>query len=317
VTHPRVLAVDPNDHAQWLAARRRGIGSSDVAAILGMSKFATPYSVWVDKVEGLPEDESPALEFGRRLEAVVADAFADRHPEFLVFKPSEMYAHGEFEWMLANPDRLLWEDGDLVGVLEVKTSNYADDWSGDEPPDYVLLQVQHQLAVMDLPFGIVALLMFGREYREFRVERDERVIAMLVDLERDFWRRVEEHDPPPVDESEVTEAAIKWLYREPDPETVVELGDDGALLLEERAQAKRALDEAERAFRAADNALKARLGNRTVATVRGEVAATWNVVVRQGDLDVDALAADHPELVQKYRRPATTYRRLHVKKAWA
>ena len=34
----------------WLAARRSGIGGSDIAAICGLSPYQTPYDVWLDKL---------------------------------------------------------------------------------------------------------------------------------------------------------------------------------------------------------------------------------------------------------------------------
>lgn len=38
-----------DDRAEWLEWRRNGIGATDVAGILGVSPWASPWSVWADK----------------------------------------------------------------------------------------------------------------------------------------------------------------------------------------------------------------------------------------------------------------------------
>ena len=64
---------------QWLEARRKGIGGSDAAAILGMSHYSTPYSVFAEKMGALPEKEdSEAMRQGRDLEAYVAVSVPSR-----------------------------------------------------------------------------------------------------------------------------------------------------------------------------------------------------------------------------------------------
>lgn len=320
---PTIIPVDPEDREAWLAQRRLGIGSSDVAPILGMSNFSSAYSTWVDKVEGLPEDDNDAMKWGRKLEAVVADEFAERHPEFLVVKPVVMFAHAEHAFMQANPDRILapasksLEPGDdplkPCALLEIKTSNYTDDWQ-ENPPDYVLLQVQHQLAVMGLSKAYVALLMFGREYREWVIERDDATIALLIEHEAEFWRRVVEKDPPAPDGSEATTDAVKWLYRDADPDAEFEGGERAAGLLRKRAAFKAEVTEAEKRVEAVENELRTMFGDRVHLLIDGEAAASWTPV-RTERFDEKAFAADHPDLAAQYRKPSA-YRRLNIKKGW-
>ena len=58
---------------QWLEQRRKTIGGSDAAAIVGLSKYASPFSVWAEKTGRLPEKEdSEAMRQGRDLEDYVA-----------------------------------------------------------------------------------------------------------------------------------------------------------------------------------------------------------------------------------------------------
>ena len=314
MTPPVVIPIDPEDRPAWLAQRRKGIGSSDVGPLLGMSPFATPYSLWVEKTEELPEQEdTDALRWGRRLEAVIADEFAERHPMLDLWKPNVMYAHADRPYMQANPDRLILRgDDEPDALVEIKSSNWTEDWENG-PPDHVLLQVQHQLAVMDLPRAWIALLMFGREYREWLIERDEATIALLLDLEADFWRRVTEMDPPPVDGDEATVDALKALYHDPDDEAV-EGGDRAAALLRHRKDLKFRGKELETELNRCENELRVIFGNRTRMLVGGEPAASWSIV-NSARVDMEKLEAEHPDLVASYRKQSS-YRRLSVRKAF-
>jgi len=76
--------------------------------------------------------------------------------------------------------------------------------------------------------------------------------------------------------------------------------------------AKAALRAAEDAEEAASNALRAALGNASVATVDGVKAATWKAQERTA-LDIKRLATDNPELAEKYRT-VSTFRVLRTTK---
>ena len=58
---------------EWLKLRKKTIGGSDAAAVVGLSKWASPYSVWADKTGKVPDKEdSEAMRQGRDLEEYVA-----------------------------------------------------------------------------------------------------------------------------------------------------------------------------------------------------------------------------------------------------
>jgi putative phage-type endonuclease len=171
------------DREAWLDLRRHGIGGSDVSAIVGLSNYATPLSVWLEKT-GLyrPDDDpSEAMEWGNILEPVVADEFSRRSG--IPTTPYKfLLAHPEHPWMLANVDRLITADPVLLvdehGVYEGKTTNAfarADWGTEDDPkvPDHALLQSHHYLAVTGLPYAYVAVLIGGQRLVWRRVERDE------------------------------------------------------------------------------------------------------------------------------------------------
>jgi putative phage-type endonuclease len=70
--------VEHYDNRQaWLEARQRGIGASDAAAVLGLSGYSSPYSVWYSKTSPIEDrgDEDELIYWGRRLEPIIADEF--------------------------------------------------------------------------------------------------------------------------------------------------------------------------------------------------------------------------------------------------
>lgn len=101
---------------EWLEARRAGVTASEVAAVLGLSKYESPRSLYHRKRGEIPdEDDNDAMKWGRRLEAPIADEFADRHPE-LTAELGGLYVNLDRTWQMATPDRLLYEYDGVVDV---------------------------------------------------------------------------------------------------------------------------------------------------------------------------------------------------------
>lgn len=188
-------------NAQWVEARKQGIGGSDVAAIMGLNSYTSPYEVWLVKTGQMePPDLSgkQAVEWGNRLEDVVAQKFAEAHHELKVEVKEATLVSKERPWAFANLDRMLTDaDGDH-GILEVKTVGAfrASDWD-DGVPTYYLTQVAHYMSVTGFDWAYFAVLIGGQEYREYRVERDEEDIKAVNAYVDEFWHtNVEGHVPP-------------------------------------------------------------------------------------------------------------------------
>ena len=115
-------------------------------------------------------------------------------------------------FMLANIDREVLGDPQ-VNILECKTTgiNGAKLWK-EGVPDYVQLQVMHQLAVTGKAAADVAVLVCGQELQIHRVYRDQRMIDHLIDLEGRFWGYVTSDTPPPPDGSDSAAKALQALY---------------------------------------------------------------------------------------------------------
>lgn len=182
----------------WLGERRRGIGGSDAAKVLGVSRWGGPLSVYLEK-KGLyiPDDPGEPAYWGTVLEDVVAREF-EKRSGLRVQRQNKIFTHPDYPWMLANIDRRIV--GQNKG-LECKTaSNFmGDEWEGDELPDAYYIQIQHYMAVMGWEACWVACLIGGQRYVQKEVQRNPELINTIIEKEREFW---EEHFlkdvPPPV-----------------------------------------------------------------------------------------------------------------------
>lgn len=272
----------------WHARRKLGVGGSDIASIAGLSRYGSAMSVYLEKIgadEG--DEENEAMEWGNRLEATIADKFADEHPEFTARKEMEAgeevtFTHPEHEWAFAHPDRLLFAGGAVVALWECKTvgrearnHNWSDGGGGDIVPDYVIAQIQWYLGVLGLPVAYLSVLFEGRFYREFVIERDDEMIALLLKVGEEFWRHVIDRTPPAIDASDATKEVLAILYRETVDEEV-EVDND---LLFRRIEAYEAMVQAKSILQGIENQIKAALGEHQTGR-SSEYVATWKPQTR-------------------------------------
>jgi len=178
--------------------RLSGIGGSDAGAILRVSPFQEPYTLYLEKIGELePEDISgqPQIRWGHLLEEPVAQAYVEKTGR-KVQRDNRSYRHKDHPFMIAHLDRKVV--GEKRG-LECKTSAFGIGWglSGtNEIPPYVYAQVQHYVKVREFDQWDVACLVGGNDLRIYEIGRDDEFIARLIEAEEEFWDRVEARVPP-------------------------------------------------------------------------------------------------------------------------
>jgi putative phage-type endonuclease len=201
--------------AEQLKARETGIGGSDAAAALGLSKRKTALELYLEKRgdivrEEIPEDNE-VIWWGRALEPIVRQRYAEKTGR-VVLLPEGTLCHPAYGFMLAHVDGII--QGEKRGY-EGKTAFHPGGW-GEEgtdqiPPEY-LLQVHHYLTVTEFEVWDVAVLI-GRTFQTYEVAADREMSEMLIAGEADFMRRVREGDPPPLDYDHATARdVVKKLY---------------------------------------------------------------------------------------------------------
>ncbi len=186
---------------QFHARRRQGIGGSDVAAIVGVSKWKTPLQVYMEK-KGLAEleEENQAMRMGKKLEPIIVELYKEKNISDLAVEIITGEANNGKEKMIVekgdyyyfHPDGLLINTqlNDVVfGGFEAKTSRVMKNWGfePDEVPMDYILQVQWGMFVCELPFFDLAVLLQGNEYRQYRIERNEETVEWLKGKVDTFW----------------------------------------------------------------------------------------------------------------------------------
>src|SRR5260221_100837 len=106
----RLILPHDADRDEWLAARRLGVTASEIAVILGISPFDSPFNLYYKKTGQISEDfDNNAMSLGRHLEPWIADRWADEHPDWHI-EMAGLFASVDRPWQLATPDRLLFDD---------------------------------------------------------------------------------------------------------------------------------------------------------------------------------------------------------------
>ena len=291
---------------EWLAVRKRGIGSSDAGAAVGLHPYKSPLELWMEKTgrDGAlpltdPNDERSPMYWGALLESIVATHYSRRTGR-KVRRVNAVLQHPTEPWMLADIDREVVGSAD-VQILECKTAgmNGARLWK-EGVPEYVQLQVMHQLGVTGKLAADVAVLICGQELQIHRIERDETMIERLTALERQFWRYVERDEAPPADGSDSAEMALRCLYPQDSGQTL-DLSQDASLsaafsdLLAIR-QVLAANTQAEAQLR---QRIQQRMGEASRAVFQ-DGSITWKRSRDGVGLDIVRLLKERPELAQQY-----------------
>ena len=319
-TKPALKLVRTQDLSrdEWLTVRRQGIGSSDAAAAVGLNPYKSQLQLWMEKTgrDGAlpvvdPNDDQSPMYWGTLLEPIVA-AHYTRRSGHRVRRVNAVLQHPEHSWMLANIDREVVGASD-VQILECKTAGIhgARLWR-DGVPEYVQLQVMHQLAVTGKQAADVAVLLGGQELQVFRIERDDTLIAQLVVLEQQFWGYVERDQQPPADGSASAELALRCLYPR-DSGTTLDFSTD--LEMSGVFSDLLAVREVITTQTALESQLKQRIQQRMGEATRavfeiGEVS--WKRSKDGTSLDTTQLLKDHPEMAQTYAMTKPGSRRFLV-----
>jgi len=277
--------------ADWLADRRESIGGSDAATIVGLNPYSSPYELWADKLGRIPPKESnEAMRLGHDLEQYVAERFKEATGK-RVRRENNIIRNTDIPFAHANVDRLII--GEKAG-LECKTTSALNTskFKGGEFPANYYVQCQHYMMVTGYPKWYLAVLVLGREFLWFEIERNEEDIEALRQSEEAFWNCVSEKAEPQIDGSYSCSHTIEQLYPE---------SEDGEIdiapftrSLAERIELECQIKELEEKKAAIDNEIKAYMAECGTGVCEG-YKVTYKTQVRN-TLDKAALTKAHPEI---------------------
>ncbi|GAA2112603.1 hypothetical protein GCM10009759_55510 [Kitasatospora saccharophila] len=297
-----VLPADA-DRDTWLNARRQGIGSSDLAAILGLSKHGNALTVYYDKRGELPlddEDSEPAY-WGRVDEEGVARRWAASNRTS--GRRVGLVANVDRPWQMCTLDRRVNAcpiDPAAQCALEIKCRDKmkAPQWRRGCPDD-VLAQVLHQADVCGFDHMHVAVKIGGNDYRQFtvRIAEHEQLVLDLRAAAAEVWQRIIDGRPPVLG-PDADPDPLLHLYRRLHPERsgVVRIDRDGDAqdALDDYLTARAEVTAAERRQKAAKARMLAALGGAEMAVMGDRPAYSIEQRSKRG-ADLNRLAERWPE----------------------
>ena len=298
----------PKTREEWLANRLKGIGGSDAGAVIGVNPYKSRYALWCEKTGRVSNDsDNEAMRLGRDLEQYVVERFCEK-TGLKAKKSGYSFQHPDYPFMLANVDRLIV--GEKAG-LECKTTSALSRTKydkGDIPASYYV-QCMHYMAVTGLKKWYLAVLVLGKDFHIFEINRDEEEIQALIEAEADFWDSVVNDTEPPVDDAKSTSEALASRYssvKEYDPVDLTDCNTETEILINIKRQIKE-LEQTEREY---ENLIKSKLAdNEQGYTDRYRIAWKESTTTK---FDTKRFKENHPGVYQEYCNTSTS-RRFTIK----
>lgn len=261
--------TESDRRALWLADRRSCITGTDLAAILGLSKFSSPIQVYLDKKGQTETTENEAMRWGRRLERPILEAYADTVGEPIEFADPFQLIRCPAQPLLGASLDARWAHGDRRPVDAKNTRQRTADWGEpgtDQIPVWYAAQLTAQMAVTGAPCADLAVLFSGQEFARFTLYRDLEAEAMVLDRVAAWWERHIINDvPPDMDGSDSSSAYLAGRFRR-NTDLVLSPTPEARELVRIRQEADAEMKAAETQKKEAENKLKAIMGEAQAIT---------------------------------------------------
>jgi putative phage-type endonuclease len=298
------------EKALWLEERRKGIGGSDVAAIMGLSPWKTAYQVYQEKRKEVEDWGGNSLtDWGKRMEPAIRQWYSDETGRDVRLPDKIMY-HPQHPFMLASLDGFT-DDG---RVVEIKTARSGKNWGEPETnqiPDYYAVQVHHYMTITGFQVADIPVSIAGGSPSLYIVEADKEISEMIIEACAKFWERVQSGNPP--DPVTYADAVARFGKIKSDGSIIAttELIEAIAGLKQLRAQLG-AMEDAEEAVKAK---LIIALGDQadTIIDGAGQTLVTYKLANGRKLFDSKSLEKEMPEVYQKYLKQSEPARRFLVK----
>jgi len=306
--------------------RTQFLGGSDIAAVLGVSKFRSAMDVWLEKTGKRSTDkEGFALRFGTFAESFIADEYARLTDETLInhsqalTHPDHPFCMGHIDrFVLANPNAPLFDEHKSLNakkLLECKTANYFSQHDWGEPgtdavPLPYLCQCLWYLAIANLSEIDVAVLFGGTELQVYTITRDLELETLIFDKAIYFWQEHVCKDIPP---KPLSIKDCQAVFPKATLGKSIEAPTNTLALIEQlkALESQTTIDEAR--IESIKQALMEQMADAEVMTYRGKPIITWKAPKPSYRIDTKRLSIEHPELIKRYQSPILSSRRFVVK----
>lgn len=312
------VILKPKDRAEWLEMRKNGIGASEVASVVGISPWTTPFALFLRKTGQVPPiEENNAMHMGHLLEGVVVQLWEEQ-TGFKAVKASAkdiIYQDPEHPWRIVTPDRIAFEVNPVTGkkqkvLVEAKTSSMSFD--PDNLPAYYVAQCQYQMLVTGVHVCYLCWLTAGRDFGYARIEYDAEFAEWLAEEVDTFWVESVLGGKEP-DAISVEDLAVKIPKSTPDKSVEAdEKAIDQVNVLREK---KAMYDALEVEIKDLQDSLKMYMADsETLVDGAGNVLVTWKSAKERTSFDSKTFAAENQDLYDRYCKTVPGSRSFLLKK---
>ncbi|MDR2084367.1 MAG: YqaJ viral recombinase family protein [Bacteroidales bacterium] len=311
------ILLKNKDRHQWLKEREKGIGSSDVASILGLNPYQSAYQLWRKKKGiDLPQENNFLMKAGNYLEDAVSRFFADETGLDIIKSSAEniLYVDNEKDYLRVSPDRLFWlpdmpRNKSNKGILEIKTTQMSVD--KDNLPPYWFCQLQYQLGVVGLYQGALAWLCCGRDFDYMNIHFVEDFYDYMIEQVDKFWiDNIIGNQEPAL--SSIDDVMMK--YPKHIQGKIIETKNEEVLkYYDELNRLKDEISELGSKKTEIEDAMKFIIGDGEALSYCGQILATWKASKDGEKFNVKKFEKEHPELYLKYLDNKNGSRRFLLK----
>lgn len=285
--------------ADWLRLRQKGIGGSDVAAVLGLNPWKSPLDVYYDKVNPEPViiPENAKMRAGNIMENVIA-LWWSQDNERRIRKDNKIYIHDDIPFYMANIDRLIVAKGkDDTGILECKNTGkfVLNKLSQNEMeiPYIWYCQLQHYL-FFGYAYGYIAYCVDGWDFQSGRIEFDKEYQELALTALDEFWNyNVLKKNPP----EPKTSSDIQAYFQDTSPGKIVECDERTAININDLQDIREQLKPLQQEEENLKIAIQAFMDDAEILTdSKGETVITWKKSKDSKRLNRKKLESEYPEI---------------------
>jgi putative phage-type endonuclease len=298
------------EKALWLEERRKGIGGSDVAAILGLSPWKSAYQVYREKRKEVEDFQgNEATDWGKRMEPAIRQWYSDQTGRSVRLPDKIMYSD-KYPFMLASLDGFT----DCGRVVEIKTARSGKGWGEpgtNEIPDYYAVQCHHYMAVTGFEVTDLPVSIGGGSPALYELPADKEIQEMIIEAEAAFWQRVVDGNPP----DPVTYAdAVQRFGMSLAAGTVI-ANEDILKAVSELKKTQIDIKALELAAEILKSTIIVTLGNSgdTLISSEGLTLCTYKLAKGRETFDSKRFMKEHPELYPLYVKSGDPSRRFLLK----
>ena len=307
--------IRPTNREEWLTHRQEGIGSSEVATMLGLNPWETPYQLWRRK-KGLdaPKEETFAMKAGHYLEDAVSMFWHDETGRDIIKRSAIdwLILNADKPYMRVSPDRTYWlsdsRKNSDKGILECKTTQMTID--EDDIPKHWFCQLQYQLGVAELQQGSLAWLCSGRQfgYKDIALVPD--FFQWIEEEVTKFWIDNIQGNVEP-DATSVADVLLK--YNRHTDGKIIEVADDIYTAVNDLKALKEQIAQLDEQKESLEEKIKLGFGDAEAISYGGQTIATWKAPKPSEKFDAKAFAKAHPDLAKEFTAPYQGARRFLIK----